>query len=191
MLWLTRLILGNIDSDDWTTLARPHIEARMLQYEESQLSFNLLSLCQDPLASYARDVLEAAVCLRYMREQLSERAGFLDLVSQEEHPLNLDDATNLSEFGLQRTEVEVMEIPKAFRAKIANPALDLGDAYGLYQSLVVDVKAAMGEYRAELLAMAEAEQRVRGRKKEWQPAIHKWMTKLAEKSALADIIKTS
>jgi ubiquitin carboxyl-terminal hydrolase L5 len=77
------------------------------------------------------------------------------------------------------------------RRKIDEPSIPLTELIELRQSLIVEQKATMGEYNAELVVMAEEEQRVQGRKKDYAPAIHAWVQKLAEHGVLEDLIKDS
>ena len=55
-------------------------------------------------------------------------------------------------------------------------------------TLIIEAKATMGEYKSELMAMADEDQRVKGRKRDFGPMIHTWVTKLADKGLLEDII---
>ncbi|KAF4962959.1 hypothetical protein FSARC_8985 [Fusarium sarcochroum] len=179
------------DTGDWTTVARPQIEGRMLQYEESQLSFNLLALCQSPLAAHSQTIARAAASLQYLHTNTESLSTFKDLISGESAPLDIEDESQLSEFNLTKPDVTNAQIPEALPEKLKRPSFDTQSAYELHQKLVIDVKAAMGEHRAELMAISDDEQRVKGRKKNYGPALHKWMKKLAEKGVLEDVIKAS
>jgi ubiquitin carboxyl-terminal hydrolase L5 len=183
--------LDAVSSDHWTSVAAPQIEGRMLQYEESQLSFNLLALCQSPLATHSRAIAQAVASLSHLHSQMKECTDFSSLVAAEPKPLDMDDESQLSEFNLKRADIENAEIPQTIREKTSGPTLTTSEAYALHQELVIEVKASMGEYRAELMGIADDEQRVKGRKKDYGPALHKWVTKLAEKGVLEDMIKAA
>ncbi|KAH8706793.1 hypothetical protein BGZ61DRAFT_350599 [Ilyonectria robusta] len=183
--------LDAVSSGDWTSIARPQIEGRMLQYEESQLSFNLLALCQSPLAAHSQAIARAVASLRHLHAQLQACSAFTELVAAEPSPLDIDDESRLSEFNLSKLAIIEAEVPEGIREKCARTDLETSDAYALHQELVIEVKAAMGEYRAELVAIADDEQRVKGRKKDYGPALHKWVKKLAEKGVLEDAIKSA
>lgn len=176
--------------DDWTSVARPQIEGRMLQYEESQLSFNLLALCQSPLAAHSHTIAQAMASLNFLHTKVT-CPTFTELVSSESKPLDIDNETQLSEFNLKRSDIDNASIPDTLQDRISQPEFDSSKAYDLHQKLVIEVKAAMGEYRAELMAIADDEQRVKGRKRSYGPALHKWVTKLAEKGVLEDIIRNT
>ncbi|KAG7417208.1 Ubiquitin carboxyl-terminal hydrolase ubh-4 [Fusarium oxysporum f. sp. rapae] len=176
---------------DWTSVARPQIEGRMLQYEESQLSFNLLALCQSPLTAYSQSIAHAAASLRYLHENTESLPAFKDLISAEKAPLDIEEESRLSDFNLTKADIINAQVPDALQEKLKRPSFDTQSAYELHQELVVDVKAAMGEYRSELMAISDDEQRVKGRKKDYGPALHKWMKRLAEKGVLEEVIKAT
>lgn len=163
----------------------------MLQYEESQLSFNLLALCQSPLSAHTQTIARAAASLHHLHTHMQQDSTFSELTSAEPNPLDIRDESRLAEFNLKPKDITSLDIPEGLRVKIKQPGFDTSAAYELHQELVIDVKAAMGEYRAELMSKADDEQRVKGRKKDFGPALHKWMAKLAEKGVLEDVIKAS
>ncbi|KAF4437071.1 Ubiquitin carboxyl-terminal hydrolase isozyme L5 [Fusarium acutatum] len=179
------------NTGDWTSVARPQIEGRMLQYEESQLSFNLLALCQSPLTAYSQTIAHAAASLQYLHKYTESLPAFKDLISAEKPPLDIEDESRLSDFNLTKTDIMNAHVPDTLQEKLKRPSFDTQSAYELHQELVVDVKAAMGEYRSELMAISDDEQRVKGRKKDYGPALHKWMKRLAEKGVLEEVIKAS
>lgn len=178
--FLTDLTLGPIEDNDWTTVARPQIEARMLQYEEDQHQFSLLGFCQSPLAVHSRKVAENLASLRGLQERVNAQVG--DGTWEPANPLKHE----LGEFELDKEAVKQAEIPAPTRQRIDEATRD--DADTLYDDIALETRATMGEYRAELMSTAEDEQRVKGRKKDYGPFLHAWVKKLAEKGVLEDII---
>jgi ubiquitin carboxyl-terminal hydrolase L5 len=162
----------------------------MLQYEESQLSFNLLALCQSPLAAHSHIIARTAASLQFLYTN-TELPEFEMLVRGEKPPLDIDDESQLSEFNITKSDITSAQIPNSLQDKLKRPSFDTQTAYELYQELVIEVKAAMGEFRAEMTAISDDEQRVKGRKKDYGPALHKWMTKLAQKGVLEDVIRAA
>jgi ubiquitin carboxyl-terminal hydrolase L5 len=163
----------------------------MLQYEESQLSFNLLALCQSPLGAHSQTIARAIASLQYLHTSAESLPIFKDLISAEKPPLDIESEQQLAEYSLTESDVTSAQIPESLQKKVQRPGFDTQCAYELHQELVVDVKAAMGEYRAEIMTISDDEQRVKGRKKDYGPALHKWMSKLAEKGVLEDVIKAA
>ncbi|KAM0261318.1 hypothetical protein ACHAQJ_002349 [Trichoderma viride] len=185
--------IGPIESDEvcWTSIARPQIEGRILQYEESQISFNLLALCHSPLALHSRSIAQAVACVRQLQEHMKQNAEFADLVDGEKPVLDLKDQRQLSEFNLRKSDIENAVLPQSTHNKISHAALNIDDAHDLHQQFVVDTKVAIGEYRAEMMSLAEDEQRVKDRKKDYGQALNRWVQKLAEKGILQGAIENS
>lgn len=104
-------------------------------------------------------------------------------------PLNIEDDTELALYGLNKSAIDSAPIPESLRAKITHVDSNVGAVHELHEQLIIEIKASMGEYRAEIMAIAEDEQRVNGRKKDYGPALHKWISKLAEKGVLEEMIK--
>ena len=182
---------GDIDSDDWTGIAGRHIEARMLQDEQAQLSFNLLALCQSPLASVSQSIAHAMSSLHCFNEHIKHTAFLKDVIDTKGPLLGPHDTSLLSEFNLSTEDIDTAGPSQSLRDRLQQLSDDAQQASDLQQELVTEAKALMGEYRGELLAMAQEEQRVAGRKQDYTPALHCWVKKLAEKGVLEDIIQNS
>lgn len=161
-----------------------------MQYEESQLSFNLLALCQSPLAQHSGSVAQRLAALQHLQEWSRLRPELSEFIPPNPFTQDPGSVPLLSEFQLSPEDVEKAEIPEAVREAVSRLST-AKEAQELYAQFSIDIKATMGEFRAELLAMAEDEQRVKGRKKDYGPALHRWVTKLAEKGVLEDLIKNS
>ncbi|KAI6779638.1 Ubiquitin carboxyl-terminal hydrolase isozyme L5-like protein [Emericellopsis cladophorae] len=173
--------------DDWTTVARPEIEARMLQYEDSQLQFSLQALCQNPLTVYGARIAEGLASLQAIETTARSRHATWQplsaLVSEEELP------SFLADLRLDADTTERAFVPQAVHNRLEKVATD-DEAQLLYEEVATETKATIGEYQAELLSMAEDEQRVKGRRKNYGPALHRWVTKLAEKGLLEGMISS-
>ncbi|KAJ3481264.1 hypothetical protein NLG97_g7868 [Lecanicillium saksenae] len=185
--------LGSFEDDCWTNVARPQIEARMLQYEESQLSFNLLSLCQSPIQKYRKSVLTAIAAVHYLDAQMKMHHGdaYGKLLSESDGKLNTEDSQLLAEYDLKLGDISTMVISNAFKEKVQEHTHTIADAVAFRYGLVIEAQATMGEYRGEFMAAMVDEERVAARKKDYGSVLHKWICKLAEKEVLEDIIKIS
>ncbi|KAJ4862186.1 ubiquitin carboxyl-terminal hydrolase, family 1 domain-containing protein [Trichoderma breve] len=183
--------IGPIASQEtcWTNIARPQIEGRILQYEESQIAFNLLALCQRPAALHSRSIAQVAATIRFLKDQMKDNSEFADLINGQ-LPV-LENPADLSEFNLLPSDIENATFPNAIKAEISRVASNIDEAYDLYQRLVVDLKVAIGEHRAEMISLSVDEQRVKDRKKDFGQALHRWVQKLAEKGVLEELIENS
>ncbi|KAL7932432.1 hypothetical protein V8C35DRAFT_307069 [Trichoderma chlorosporum] len=183
--------IGPITSDEtcWTNIARPQIEGRILQYEESQIAFNLLALCQRPVASHSRSIAQAVASIRLLQEHMKHNSEFAGLADGK-LPI-LENSADLSEFNLRPSDIDNAALSKEIQAKISHATANVDEAYDLYQQFVVDLKVAIGEHRAEMISLGVDEQRVKDRKKDYGQALHRWVQKLAEKGILEEIIENS
>ncbi|PKK53757.1 hypothetical protein CI102_1778 [Trichoderma harzianum] len=182
--------IGPIEShESWTNIARPQIEGRILQYEESQIAFNLLALCQRPVALHSRSIAQVAASIRLLEDQMKDNPKFADLINGQ-LPV-LENPAELSEFNLLPSDIENATFPKEIKAEILRVASNIDEAYDLYQRLAVDLKVAIGEHRAEMISLSVDEQRVKDRKKDFGQALHRWVQKLAEKGVLEELIEHS
>lgn len=168
----------------------------MSQDDEAHLSFNLIALCQSPLASHARAIARAIASIRYLRTTLLGKTGAANhTITASDEPRLLmdpdDDASLLSEFNLSARDVCEAKVPQSLKDAASRAKEDAQAARGLYMGLVADANALMGEYRAEFQAVAEEEQCVQGRKEDYAPALHCWVKTLAEKGVLEEIIRSS
>jgi ubiquitin carboxyl-terminal hydrolase L5 len=103
----------------------------------------------------------------------------------------ISNTPRLFEFNITEDDLERVGVDDTIKERVAQLDGSIEAADALRQELIIDVKATMGEYRAELIAIEDDEQRVEGRKKDYAPALHKWATTLAEKGVLEEVINTA
>lgn len=127
----------------------------------------------------------------YIRSRMSHSNAFNELISAEEPLMDLDDQAQLAEFKLTPSDIQNADFLDQLKAVASSRSWEVKDAYELYQQFYSEAKTAMGEFRAEIIAMEEDERRVKGRKRDYGSALNSWVTKLAEKGVLEDIIKMS
>ena len=190
--------MGEYDPDtaDWISFARPTIEARMAEKSVNELSFNLLALCKA-----RQDIL---------RSELAASIKALDRLTQLDHPLVNSSPEEdcrirpepeaLRCFELTPAAVDQVEIPKDVEGKInmfTSILASRGDDLGLETTnsirefkdvLETEHRRLKKEFFDEVATMQEDEIRVSGRKKDYGPAIHLWVKKLAEKGILPEIV---
>ncbi|KAJ4164157.1 hypothetical protein LMH87_005842 [Akanthomyces muscarius] len=185
--------LGRIDGDCWTNIARPQIEARMLQYEESQLSFNLLSLCQSTFQKYKKAVRVALATVHFLDARMKTQHGdtYSKLVTDGDIQLDTNDALLLAEYDLKPEDVIGELATVSLKSRVVEVNLSASEGASLRRQFVIEARAAMGEYRGETMVAMADEGRVTARKKDYGTVLHKWISKLAEKGVLEDIVKLS
>ncbi|PHH81267.1 hypothetical protein CDD82_1167 [Ophiocordyceps australis] len=183
--------IGPLDSNDWTSIAGPRIQERIREYGDQENNFSLLALCRCPLLALRDTIASNLATMRLLRSQMQADESFNNLVAAEELSVQLDSPAQLDEFGLDPARVDAAHTAPSDRARLAQPTFDTEQAFAWYKSLDAATRAAMSKYRDEFLAETVQEDRVRSRQQDYTPALHCWLTKLAEKGFLEDVIKKS
>ena len=160
----------------------------MLQYESDNMSFNLLALCRTPLDTLRQELVTNIRKLLTLEKRILEIPEMSSIAASERTWLNGDDETSLAEYGVSKEDLTTAAAPQSFKDKISKPSFETAEALDLQQSLEDEQKRIRSEYVAELAATDEDEARVLGRKKDYAPAIHEWVKKLAEHGVLQELI---
>ncbi|POR36474.1 Ubiquitin carboxyl-terminal hydrolase isozyme L5 [Tolypocladium paradoxum] len=180
-----------VPDEDWTSIARPRIQGRMQQYQENENGFSLLALCRSPLVAHRNAIASAVAEMLHIRSEKRHDAQFVDIVSADDPVLDVENPGELREFGLEKSDIIKAHVPESHKARISEPDFDADKAYTLHQELATEAKSAMVTYRQAIIDVADEDKRVKAREKDYTPALHCWMKKLAEKGVLEDVIKTS
>ncbi|KAK1971793.1 ubiquitin carboxyl-terminal hydrolase, family 1 [Colletotrichum sublineola] len=179
--------LGPLKDDaHWANLVCPEIQARMRQFEESALSFNLLALCKSPLTIISENLARTIHAFELLNSRTNLLGGWQSLVAGNEQPLKGDETERLAGFGIDSLDLVKTEVDPAFKKKVTNPSMEAMELFELYTDLVTQQKSLMREYNTEIAFMKEDDDRVQGRQKDHSPAINRWVQKLAEHGVLTD-----
>lgn len=122
---------------------------------------------------------------------MSDKPDFKALIPEDDFAVFSETAEALTDFKISSTDINNAEFTQYVQEKLTGGPLSVEDAFELHKDLIVDAKATGGEYRSELVAKADDQSRVQGRKRDFGMALHKWVTKLAEKNVLEDMIQAS
>ena len=192
---------------DWTSIAQPFIATRMMELG-GDLSFNLLAMCRSPLLGLRRalaaNVREMAALHHAMSRQDPD-AWKAALAAGGHSPdsdgcLSAADEAGLAAYGLTPADTTTTtadrdpadpnnaQQPSAEEQPTAALATTTQDgAAARLADLALRQRQLRSEYRGELAAQAEDEERVRGRRQDWTPAIHAWVRRLAEHGVLQEL----
>ncbi|KAJ2904634.1 putative ubiquitin carboxyl-terminal hydrolase protein [Zalerion maritima] len=196
------ICIGDYDPNttDWTSVARPTIEARMAENEDvSELSFNLLALCRGPQGAVRAELASNTRALSEL-EKL-DHPTLKNVVPEEKPWLGATDDESLEDFDLTRAAIANADLPAGVGSKInkiidklAAPAegdgldsLTISSIIDLREALETEHRRLKVAYQNEIAAAMEDEARVSGRKKDYGQAIHLWVRKVAEMGALQEI----
>ncbi|OIW26380.1 cysteine proteinase [Coniochaeta ligniaria NRRL 30616] len=182
--------IGKVDADsDWTAIARPFIESRMLQYESEQLSFNLLALCRSPLHQLREELVASITELAQIDHATHKIDPSLGRSFPEGSISSRDDDLCFADFGLPDT----LPIDLDAKHTLETQPLEAGGATLMQklearrEELETEQARLKAEYRAEAAMVEDDARRANGRKKDYTPFIHRWVQRLAEQGALQQI----
>ncbi|PWI72521.1 ubiquitin carboxyl-terminal hydrolase, family 1 [Purpureocillium lilacinum] len=183
--------LGTCDADMWTHVAGPRIEERMEQYGANQIAFNLLAICQTPVAE-ARTSLESAFAeMKYLATQMNDDGAFLTRASKVDEKHGFATGIDVSEFELSDPDVDHTTLSAARKAQLCPPGVDVDTALKTYDDLVGALSSAMFTYRQECSDRVEEMKVVEERTRDYSLGVKLWLTKLAEKGLLEELVKES
>jgi ubiquitin carboxyl-terminal hydrolase L5 len=177
---------------DWTVVARPFIEQRMLQYESDQVSFNLLALCRNPLGSTRRLLAESIRCQDILGASMKTKGmkctpAWLDADGPDAR------CDKLSQYGLTNLDVEAAtsQQEKVLLDRIASPTANVWQAQALRQELEEQQQLLRDEYAATVASMNDDAGAATGRQKDYTSAVHDWAKKLIDHRVLQALKRTS
>lgn len=184
------LKLGEFTSSaPWTSIARPQIQARMLEHEESEHSFNLLSLCSNTsLETLRAKVCETLASVSLASGYIKQKAKDIDLSNE---PAELHDVEKLAGFKLTMDDIDISVQQLSAKSSDVEEAAAPDDLYIRWLQLVENSTSAMASYRQEVLDAAQDQHRVSNRQKDYGFALHKWLSILADKGVLEGLVESS
>ncbi|KAI1117766.1 cysteine proteinase [Nemania sp. NC0429] len=169
--------------DAWLGVASDAIQSRMGRQNDEFLSFNLLAVCQSPLAALSHALatsLSTADALRGSALGSSPHplqdlpTPWADFPDDRLACLHLTRERILSEFPPDATRID---------------GLDAAAARRLAADLRTEQEALEARYAAEVATVEEAVDMIRARQRDYTPAVHAWVRALAEKGVLRELIQ--
>lgn len=181
---------GPIDPTSWETDAVEHLYSRMCQYDEG-LEFNLVAISRSPIPTITAQISQQIHSLRELR-RLTPLCTKDWATLQDSHPFNFFEANpDLSRFQLTEAIISAAPLPQDLEPILS----DLSDectelpqrCVDYHASILSRLRHLIEDYEKEVAFVEDAERAVKGRKKDYTPAIHAWVKKLAEKGLLEDL----
>jgi ubiquitin carboxyl-terminal hydrolase L5 len=172
------------------SLARPIIEERMLQYEDNQIQFNLLSLCRDPLLTVQDDLSANILAICAVEQQLQlvkpDWKSFVDEQESDNTLRGLDVFYKITPEKLENAKMhpsitEVLNDPATTASQLFDKRKELADAQTRLRAAFVE----------ESSNIRHDDQRAMDRRFDYTPLINMWIRMLAENEKLKDLVETS
>ncbi|KAL7620034.1 hypothetical protein AAE478_010583 [Parahypoxylon ruwenzoriense] len=167
----------------WLDTASAAIQERMLRNSDFS-SYSLLAICQSPLKALSSDLARSLTCSHALDTLFSGNPTWT--VSP---PFKTFPDARLAQRNLTREMIVGFELPISFKDRVG--ATDFGpeQALALARDLNTEQESLDAQYVAELATVDEAVEMVRGRQRDYTPAIHQWVRALAEKGVLRELIQ--
>ncbi|KAI1463549.1 cysteine proteinase [Daldinia caldariorum] len=177
------LCLGPV-SGSWIDTASTAIQERMTRNSEFS-SYSLLAICQSPLDTLTKELATSLACSHALHERFKGDAKwtFPD-------PFASFPTSHLAQRNLTRESILSVELPAPYTARTkSRPGFDADEALALARELKTEQDSLDAQYVAEMAAVDEAVDIIRGRQRDYTPAIHCWVRALAEKGVLRGLIR--
>lgn len=146
--------------------------------------YNLLAVCQSPLKALSSELGTNYACGRYLHE-----AGHMIPTWGVPDPLKDVSDAQLAEYNLTRAAINALHPPPDFLKQVMREDFDAHAARKLASELenrrlFLITQHANGLDKANLAVDV-----IRGRQRDFTPAVHRWARVLAEKGMLRQMIR--
>lgn len=182
---------GGYASDiDWLSVVTPVLQARIAEYAEDQIEFNLLSLVRDPL-------LDHRVNLTAYTRGLEAIDARLKILNPEWRIFADDKLDSVAKYpnGMLVTpahldELSPGDIPESVIEKLKSPCP--AQLMTSRRELVASISNLSRMMREEEETTKDDERRARERRHDYGPVIHTWLRMLAEQDGVVkELVESS
>ncbi|KAI1371013.1 cysteine proteinase [Hypoxylon crocopeplum] len=170
-------------AESWLDTASTAIQERMMRNADFS-SYSLLSICQSPLKTLSGDLAISLACSRALDELFSGNPTW-----SIPDPFKTFIDARLTQRNLSRKGIADLELPAPFTAKMGQVDFGPAEALEIAGELKTEQDSLDAQYVVELATIDEAVEMVRGRQRDYTPAIHQWVRALAEKGVLRELIQ--
>ena len=183
--------LGDVDSDDWLTLVKPDLEARMAEYEDGQIEFAILGLVKDPLINLVHSLASNVKSLRALEGRLQDVKptwrSFATFASSEKDgiPENTVFGPD-AHFQLEQAAIERAALGPEVQHKLAGDSV--ADILDLRRNLAFEQTNLRVAIKEEQASDYHDEARAATRRHDYGPAVKLWIEILSAKGVLRDLL---
>lgn len=172
--------LGEATEETWIPIALQGIADKMAVAGDM---VNVLAVCQSPIATLRKELLINLKTLAVLHAALPHHEQKVLRNPDRIYADGIDDLT-LQKYGLRREQVRTARVDiDVVTTATTNDAKK--EAIKLLETKQARIQS---EFAQETTAIAREEELCAGRKKDFSPAIHRWVEKLAEREALQGLV---
>ncbi|KAI0150584.1 cysteine proteinase [Xylariaceae sp. FL1272] len=169
----------------WLDVANRAIQERMSR-ENEFAPYNLLAICRSPLLTISEKLGTNLATSEFLQTQLQSSALPWD---GEDDAWTHFSAARLAALNLTREKITAEYQPRdAVVEKISKAKFDPSAVQKVKRELRAERETLEIQYVSELATIDEAVTMIRGRQRDYTPAIHQWVRTLAEKGVLRQLI---
>lgn len=185
----------------WTSVTQPVIQEKMMEYEAGQLAFSLLALCGDRRAVLRRQLAVNIHCTKLLDDAFGQESAWLEeetsSPSSQDHISNFNTKSKLDEFQLNADEAQLIikssSDARRLEERIQAGSMEMAEALLFKTELRQKQEQIRSQYYTEIASGPDGDEdsdfqdEDPGRRKDHTPAIHEWVTKLAERGVLREL----
>ncbi|MCJ1390841.1 hypothetical protein MMC18_003702 [Xylographa bjoerkii] len=185
--------LGEVDNDDWLSLVKPDLEARMAEYEDGQIEFAILGLVKDPLINLVHELASNVKGIQALETHLDEAnpnwRSFTACTSIETEgvPENTLFGPDLH-FQIDEATIESAVLLPEVQHKLSSGSTSDADIIGIRKKLAFEQTNLRVAIKEEQASDHHDEDRAAARRHDYGPAVKTWIEFLARKGILGDLL---
>lgn len=172
--------LGEATEETWIATALQGIAEKMAVAGDM---VNVLAVCQSPVAALRKELMVNIKTLAILHASLPD-----DVQQSLRDPARLYsetiDDTTLHRYGVNRNQMRTARM----NANIVTTATSTEARKEAIKLLLTEQARIQSEFAQEMSAISREEELCAGRKKDFSPAIHRWVEKLAERQVLQGLV---
>ncbi|KAK3077296.1 hypothetical protein LTS18_010694 [Coniosporium uncinatum] len=185
---------GPCAEDSWLDLVAPVIAARMMDYAEQSISFNLLCLVKDPLVALREELVQSLLSLHALEEKLVEIEpewltygnNYLGTESRLQNAFRDRVQGPSEEYNISTEDLTTAQKPADFLEELGKDN-DFDRVVSLWKVKLGQQARIKNEIKEEMANDEEDQRKADDRRHNFGPFIREWLSMLAEKGKLKEL----
>ena len=184
--------MGEIDAEtgeDWMSIARPHLQTRMLMYSGAEIEFNLMAVVHDPAMRQRQELLENVKELQAIDEKLDGMVEDWRTFDGAETKKDVVVASSL-DFDVSQADIDITELP-AIASNGIKETEDLMELVEVRKGVIANQAPLRGGIRDALVSAKEDDEKARHRRHDYGSFVRTWLGELVEGEVLSGLLDGS
>ena len=184
--------MGEIDAatgEDWMSIARPHLQTRMLMYSGAEIEFNLMAVVHDPAMKQRQELLENVKELQAIDKKLDGLVEDWRTFDGAETKKDVVVASSTN-FDISQADIDATELPATANNRIKETE-DLMELVEMRKGVIASQPPLRGGIRDALVSAREDNEKARHRRHDYGSFVRAWLSELAEGEVLSRLLDGS